>query len=277
MTKKVKKKKKSILRQLAPKGEKKIAFDFAEKVHQKFDRLIKASILFGSQAKETSDAKSDIDIIFIVDDAAIEWDLELISWYREELSKIITASAKTMNKEFHINTIKLTTWWLDLMHGDPVVLNILRYGEALIDSGGFFNPVKALLLQGKIRSTPEAAYTALNRSPMHLARSKIAEMGAVEGVYWAMIDSAQAALITAGQVPESPEKIPMLMKETFVDKGMLKMNAVSALRDIYSLHKGIEHREIVDLKGIDLDKWQDTAEKFISEMTKLIDDILESK
>ena len=34
--------------------EKEIAMDFAVKVHRKFDRLIKASILFGSQAKNTA-------------------------------------------------------------------------------------------------------------------------------------------------------------------------------------------------------------------------------
>ena len=34
------------------------------------------------------------------------------------------------------------------MHGDPVVINILRYGEALIDYGGFFNPLKSLFFSG---------------------------------------------------------------------------------------------------------------------------------
>ena len=32
------------------KSDKKIAMDFAEKVQRKFDRIVKASILFGSQA-----------------------------------------------------------------------------------------------------------------------------------------------------------------------------------------------------------------------------------
>ena len=66
-------------------SEKDIAMDFAMKVHSKFDRLVKASVLFGSQttAKDNAVEGSDIDIILIVDDAAIEWDLELVAWYRE--------------------------------------------------------------------------------------------------------------------------------------------------------------------------------------------------
>ena len=119
--------------QLEPKTEKDIAMDFALKVHKKFDRLIKASVLFGSQVKGSATATSDIDIIIVVDDASINWDLELIAWYREELGKIIQASRYA--QELHINTIKLTTWWQDLSYGEPVVINILRYGEVLIDIG----------------------------------------------------------------------------------------------------------------------------------------------
>lgn len=256
--------------------DKDIAMDFAAKIHMKFDRLVKASVLFGSKAtsKNTSVEGSDIDIMLIVDDAAVDWDLELISWYREELAKLI--ANQKYSRELHINTVKLTTWWEDMLHGDPVVINILRYGEALIDTG-FFNPLKALLLKGKIKSTPEAVYAALQRSPGHIARSKIAEMGAIEGAYWAMIDSAQAALMTAGKMPPSPEHIPQMLRETFVDSGMLKVNYIKALHDLYGLHKAIAHGQVRQIKGQEIDEWQEIAEKFLGEMTRIIDSLLDGK
>jgi len=255
--------------------ERDLAMDLASRVHQKFDTLIKASILFGSQAKKSATLGSDIDIIFIIDDAAINWDLELVSWYREELGKIV--SSEERGTEFHINTIKLTTWWKDLLHGDPVVINILRYGEALIDSGGFFNPIKALLLKGQIRSTPEAVYAALQRAPEHLARSRASELSAIEGVYWTMIDSAQAALIMAGKIPPSPEHIPEMLKENFVDNGMLRQNHVNSVKEIYNIHKSISHGTIHHIKGADIDKLQDSAESFLGEMTRIIDTLIEAK
>ena len=46
-----------------------IALDFAQKIHQKFDVLIKAIVLFGSTVKDTINVGSDIDIVLIVDDA----------------------------------------------------------------------------------------------------------------------------------------------------------------------------------------------------------------
>ncbi len=258
-------------------SEKEVAMDFAMKVQKKFDRLVKASVLFGSQTTAMDNAVegSDIDIILIVDDAAVDWDLELVAWYREELGKLV--SSQDYGRELHINTVRLVTWWEDMMHGDPVVINILRYGEALIDYGGFFNPLKALLLKGKIKSTPEAVYSALQRAPWHIARSKGAQMGAIEGVYWAMIDSAHAALMTAGKLPPSPEHVPEMLRETFVDSGMLKMSFVKGLREVYSLHKSISHGSVSSVKGQEIDEWQELAEKFLGEMIRIIDSLLEKK
>ena len=130
------------------KTENEIAANFAEKVYLKFDKLIKSIVLFGSTVKNTNISGSDIDVIIIVDDATINFDGKLISWYREELSNIIRRNP--YKKDLHINTIKLTTWWEDLSKGDPTIINVLRYGEVLIDYGGFFEPLKALLLQGKL-------------------------------------------------------------------------------------------------------------------------------
>jgi uncharacterized protein (UPF0332 family) len=255
--------------------DKDVATDFATKVHKKFNHLIKASILFGSQAKDNAGPDSDIDIIFVVDDAAINWDDELTAWYREELGKLITS--QDYGRDLHINTIRLTTWWQDIMHGDPVVLNILRNGQAIIDIAGFFNPIKALLLQGRIHSTPEAVFHALQRAPAHLARSKYAELQTIEGVYWSMVDSAQAALITLGKLPPSPEHVTTMLNQEFADRDLLKSEYVKWYREIYNLHKGISHGEIREIKGEMIDVWQDRAEQFMKKMAEIIDRLIDSR
>jgi len=107
------------------KTETDIAMDFAVKAYKKFNKIVKSIVLFGSTIKKDQVAGSDIDIVILIDDASVKWDLELIAWYRQELDKILKSNP--YNKSLHINTIKLTTWWEDLIRGDPVIINIIRY------------------------------------------------------------------------------------------------------------------------------------------------------
>ena len=251
-----------------------IALDFAMKVYQKFNKMVKSVILFGSTAKQTAVIGSDIDLIILIDDVSVSWDQELIAWYREELEKILRVNP--YNKNLHINTIKLSTWWEDLLRGDPVVLNVIRYGETVIDFGGFFEPLKGLLLNGKIKATPEAIYSNLARAPQHFSRSKIAELSAIEGLYWAMVDSAQAVLMSVKVFPPSPEHIPTQMSEHLVNTGKLKSKYVVYFRDLHYLHKQIVHGERTDLRGIEIDQWQEKTEEFMKVMSDLVKDYVEN-
>ncbi|MBU2503717.1 MAG: nucleotidyltransferase domain-containing protein [Nanoarchaeota archaeon] len=255
------------------KKESEIAMDFATKIYQRFDKIVKSVILFGSTAKQSQVAGSDIDIIILLDDVSINWDQELVAWYREELEKLIKKNP--YQESLHINTVKLSTWWEDLMRGDPVVINILRYGEAMIDFAGFFNPLKALLIAGKIKSTPEAIYSALQRAPQHIARSKMAELSSIDGLFWSMVDSSHAALIAAHVSPASPEHIPADLKENFVNSGKLKMKYVVWYRDLLVLHKKIAHGDLRELKGVEIDEWQDRAEEFLNVMATLVRELVE--
>lgn len=255
------------------KKERDIAMDFAVKAYKKFEKAIKSIILFGSTVKKTQTAGSDIDIIIVIDDASIKWDQELVAWYRQELETILKSNPYPIG--LHINTVKLTTWWQDLMRGDPIVLNILRNGEALIDMAGFFEPLKFLLIQGKIKSTPEAIYNSLQKAPMHLARSKAAELNSIEGLYWCMVDSAHAALIAANVSPPSPEHVPEELMKNFVNNKKLKIEYVQWYRGLLALHKEISHGKTTDLKGADIDLWQARTEEFLDVMAKLVREIVE--
>jgi len=245
-----------------------IALDFAVKVQKKFTKIVKSIVLFGSVAKKKISLGSDIDIIIIIDDVSLNWDQELIAWYREELDKLVLENP--YRGSLHINTIRLSTWWQDLLKGDPVVLNVLRSGEAMIDSGGFFEPLKYLLLKGKIKGTPEAIYTCLQRAPTHLARSKAYELRAIEGIYWSMVDASQAALMAANYFPPTPDHIVGDLKEVFVEKNLLKAKYLNWYREILVLHKKIEYGEVKTLKGTDVDIWQERADEFLKEMVSIV-------
>lgn len=245
-----------------------IAYDFATQAYKQFQHIIKSIILFGSTTKDKASEKSDIDLIIVVDDCTIKWDEELIAWYREELAKLV--AKQKYNKRLHINTVTLSVFWENVLKGEPVIINIIRYGLALIDFGGFFEPLKILLAKGRIRPSEEAIYTALKRAPVHMSRAKYSVLASVEAYYWAMVDSAHAALMAADKTPPSPEHIPAMLTETFVRKNKLNKKYVNWFKEIYSAAHHISHGNISDFSGKEIHLYKERADKFVGEMAKLV-------
>ena len=243
-----------------------IAYNFAIEAYKKFQHIIKSIVLFGSVAKDLK-KQNDIDIIIFIDDCTIQWDEELIAWYREELQKIL-ANNKNRDK-LHINTVTLSVFWDEFKSGEPVAINIVRYGKTLVDFGGFFEPLKILLARGKIKPSAEAIYNALRRAPFHLARARYGIYLAVDSLYWAMVDSAHAALMISDKVAPSPEHIPEMLEEYFVKKRMLDKKYVRLYREIYSIIHSLNKTNIT-IPSKKIDEYQKDVDNFVGEMARIV-------
>lgn len=252
-----------------------IAYDFATKAYKQFRELVKSIVLFGSVAKEQAVAGSDIDLIIIVDDCAISWDQELIAWYRQELENLLLK--QNYKKELHINTVTLSAFWEELKAGEPVVINIVRYGQALIDFGGFFDPIKVLLAKGRIRPTPESVFVTLRRAPVHIARARLNVVSSIENLYWALVDSAHSALMAANYVPPSPEHIAEMLTEAFVNTKKLDKKYVDYYNSFYTLTHSILHGEKKFVKGAEIDLHIEKVLDFEAKMREITTKLLEGK
>lgn len=246
-----------------------IAFDFSTKVYKKFERIVKAIACFGSSASEENTSTSDIDILILIDDVSIKWEEELITNYREELGKIIQENPYT--RVIHVNTIKLSLWFEDAIRGDPVVINILRSGYPLIDHGGFFLTFKKLLDSGKIKPTPESISMLLERSPQHLLRARASMLSTLDGLYWACVDSAHAALISARTVPPSPGDIAKYLDNLFVKEGLISSKDSAFYQEIYLVAKEIVHGKRKEISGKKLDEYFDKTNAFIRKMAEVVE------
>lgn len=269
----VKKKKEVSKKQLETDRE--IALDFAGKAYQKFRDVIKAIAMFGSSIKQQTTPKSDIDIVVIIDDCTVNWDDELIAWYREELAKLLTA--QKYKKELHVNTVTLTAFWEEVRAGEPLVINVIRYGEPLIDLGGFFDPIKVLLAKGKIRPTPEAIFTTMQRAGQHLIRANTSILNSIEGFYWSMVDASHGALMAINVIPPSPEHVAELLQETLVNKGTLKREYVDWYEEVRKKAKAILHSEVNKISGKELEEIQRKSEQFVIELNKISKSIIKNQ
>jgi predicted nucleotidyltransferase len=242
-----------------------IAYKFSEKAYKEFGTFIKCIVLFGSATREKKPV-GDIDILIIIDDMSIELRPEVVQTYRIIVQKLVT----NISSKLHITTLKLTSFWEFVKAGDPVAVNILRDGVALIDTG-IFDPLQMLLRQGRIRPTPEAVWSYFVRAPATLQNSKWHILQAVVDLYWAVVDAAHAALMRVGEVPPSPKHVPALMEEVLVKRKLCHKKYPLVMKNFYELMKRITHRQIKDMRGLDYDRYSKEAEDFINEMKHIVE------
>ncbi|MBD3312897.1 hypothetical protein GF345_00485 [Candidatus Woesearchaeota archaeon] len=245
-----------------------IAYKFAKAAYKEFGTFTKAIVLFGSLTKKDkiAQAKGDIDILMLVDDLSLSITPEVAETYRIIVQKLV----RDISQRLHITTLKLTSFWEYVRMGDPVAINILRDGTSMLDTG-FFDPLQVLLKQGRIRPSPESIWNYFVRAPATIVNSKWHILQATLDLYWAVIDSAHAALMRHGEIPPSPEHVADLMQDVLVKKGVLEPKYPQVMRNFYELSKKITHREMKEVTGDQYSRYLADAQDFVNEMKKIVE------
>jgi len=193
-----------------------IAKSFTKRIKQEFGDFLKLVVMFGSSARKEKSPRGDIDVLVVVNDLSIRMTREVIEAYKLIIEKIVG----TTSTKLHVTSMTLTSFWEYMRAGDPVAINILRDGVALEDKG-IFEPLQALLIQGRIKPTHESVWVYFGRAPRTLTNSKWHLLQATLDLYWAVIDAAHAALMHIGATPPSPEHAADLLEEKLVKEHKL--------------------------------------------------------
>jgi len=251
-------------------------------VHKKLiidilQRYVVAYVLAGSQVKGRSVESSDIDIYVVIDDTDVKQ--HTFEELKIKLMDLIISKAMeakilvNSNKELHPQVYTLTEFWLAMSESNPVIITFLRDGIPLYDRGMFI-AWKQLLLKGIIKPSQEAAnkYIIAAENALKEARNKLKNMInnlIIEDLAVAMITSAQAVIMDYGLLPGDPKETPEMLKKLFVDRGILNMEYVNILSEVWKMRKDFEHGKVSEYKYEDLMKVFEKAEKFISEMKNI--------
>ncbi len=247
-------------------------YDFAKKfsaqLHVELGDFVKAVVLFGSTAREEKPlyGERDIDILIIINDLTLILSNEVIETYRV----IVENTAAKISKRMHITTLKMTSFWEYVRIGDPIAINMLRDGVPLYDAG-FFEPVQQLLFQGRIRPTKEAIWTYFARAPATIHNADWHVLQATLDLYWAVCDSAHAALMKLGEVPPTPSHLAELIHQRLVKTGHVPQKYADLMDMFFKLQKKIVHREIQELTGRQFDEYKKQAQDFVHVMQKVVE------
>jgi len=246
-----------------PKENYDTARKFASQIFNEFGAFIRAIVIFGGQTEKKE--KGDIDILIIVDNVSFFLTPEVIETYRIVTAKV----AMEVSNKLHITTLRFTSFWEYMRAGDPLGVNILRTGLALIDTG-FFYPMQLMLYEGRIRPTMEAANAYYSRSASTIHNSKWHIMQGILDLYWSVIDSAHAALMRQGEIPPAPKDMHDHIDRKLVKTGFVDKKCPDIMAEFYLLSRGILHRDIKDKSGKEWDRLYEKANFFVGEMRKVV-------
>ncbi len=239
---------------------------FADKLQKEFGDFLMGVVAFGSKVRREASDKSDIDVLVVTNDASYQLNNPLVETYRIIVNKMIGE----VSPKLHVTSMTFTSFWEYAKAGDPVVVNILRDGIAIMDTG-FFDPLQRLLKNGRIRPSEEAVWRYFGRAPKTLVNSRWHLLQATLDLYWAVIDAAHAALMRKNEIPPTPDHVADLLERVFVKHKLLEKKYVETMRKFYKISKMITHREIQEISGQEFEKYYHEADEFVKRMKKLID------
>ncbi len=241
-----------------------IAYKFAGAMRKELGNFLRCVVLFGSKAKNPKKKGGDIDILIVVDDVSYYMTAEVVEAYKVIIEKHIIE----ISKKIHVTTLKFTTFWDYMRVGDPIGLNILRDGVALIDTG-FFTPMQMLLYSGKIRPSPEAMRSYMIRSPQAIYNSKWHLLQATLDLYWAVVDASHAAIMKYGQLPPRPSEMHLVLHKLVKD-GLIPKSCPHIMKMFYVVSKKILRREIREISAREYENHLHIATRFVDSIKKYV-------
>lgn len=250
----------------------KSAEKFKDKILELFKGYIKAVIVWGSITRGDYTGKSDVDIYIIFDDT--KFPLKKFEDIRSKIDNDIYSAASSIDPRLHPQPIlALTEFIKGIRYTHPLFYNIVREGYAIYDTG-FFIPMRKLLELGEFPITPEAAHQRIDSVPKRVERVKSVKLYMIaEDMYYAMLDAAQAVLMYIGLGPPVPKLAAKELRENLVKQGLLEEEYAKMIEDITDFRKKVEHKEIKEVSGAEVDEWIKKTERYVERFEKLLKDL----
>lgn len=239
----------------------KITREFSKDLILEMKELVKSIVLFGSNTNDTLNKDSDIDLMIILDNISVFVSKELQEAYHIITQKI---ASKHPNK-LHIMTVNLSDFWDMARKGDPVFINILRYGLPIFDRD-LVEPMQYLLEIGKIKPTREAANNYIARSQTLMEETTKHLQNSILDMYYSVIDIVHATLMTQKITPPSPKEMPKIFKSTFKGNSLERYSII--IDEFYKIAKQIEHGKANFINGKIYDELHKKAVVLVNDLTK---------
>ena len=245
---------------------------------QKFEKYVVVYAGAGSWLR--GEKSNDFDIFVVVDDTDVKRMPRL--QVKDQLTRIIWQMAQDVAQltgiNVHAQVYLLTDFWDALKDAHPVMFTFLRDGVPFYDRG-LYSAWKELLKLGKIRPSPEAIDMHMNGGNQLIDRAKkTMQEIAMQDIYYAVLNPAQAMLMLKGYNPTTPKETVKIYKEVLFEKEkFVTEKEAKILEETVKMFKAIEHDKSYKMTGKELDTRLKDAEFFLDKAKKHFESVTQDK
>jgi len=241
---------------------------FMNEIRKRFGEIVKSVVIFGSIVRGDIKSTSDVDAWVILDDTSLKTSVDF-DRVREE----VLLTAEDM-KDLHVQITYLTEFWQWVRMGSPELINFLRYGLVLYDTG-FVKPIQRMLQLGLLPPSEEVIKLKAKASEIRLEKIKSDLKSMIFDLRYCASDIIQAVLMHYYKTQPDPKEIPKYL-EKMVEEGKLEKDFLEKWKDIDKLWKDIDHKLVKEINGEYLQKALVITQEIIERFKKLLPkDILE--
>ncbi len=165
---------------------------------------------------------------------------------------------------FNVDIFLLTEYYEKLLENRLDVFVEIKQAIPLYDTG-FFMPIKILVERGEIKGTKEAMVKLIKEIRENLIEVDRLKIEVLSSIYNAVIDAAEAALLSKGVSFFVPKELPKLLEKYFLKEKKITKHTLEIFNTIYNTYKKYEH-ENIKIDGELLDKLIQQADFFIDQM-----------
>ncbi len=235
---------------------------FTNEARRQYGEIIKSVLIFGSAAKGTMKEGSDIDVWVILDDTATKTSEDL-----QKVNAQLYLIAQEL-KDLHIQTTTLTEFWNWIKIGSPELVNFLRYGLAIYDTG-FIKPVQRMLEMGLIPPSEEAVKLKANASEARIKKIELDLKSIIFELRYAATDACQAVVMYYYKAQPDQKALPEYL-ERLVKEKKIEAQIVEKFKLLDKLWKDIDHKNVEMVTPDYLEKALTLTKEIVESMKKLL-------
>jgi predicted nucleotidyltransferase len=235
---------------------------FMNEIKRKFGEIVKSVLIFGSVVRGDVKQTSDVDIWVILDDTALKTSVDF-NIVKEEILMV----AESL-KDLHVQTTNLTEFWQWVRIGSPELINFLRYGLILYDTG-FVKPIQRMLQLGMIPPSEEVIKLKQKASEIRFEKIKNDLRSIIFDLRYCASDAIQAVVMYNYKIQPDTKEIPKYL-EKMIEEGKIEKDFLEKWKEIDKLWKDIDHKIVKEVSGEYLHRALKLTQEIIEKFKNLL-------